>query len=93
MPSYEAVMDMTLLEFKLRREGFERSNRVEWEKTRFISFHAIAGTGALKKGTTLEQFLPLNNNPKSKGRISDAMKNAFQIAQDNYLKEVNGSRT
>lgn len=93
MPSYEAVMDMTLLEFKLRREGFERANKVEWEKTRFISFHAIAGTGALKKGTTLEQFLPLNNNPKSKGRISDSMKNAFQIAQDNYLKQVNGSGT
>ena len=90
MPSYEAVMDMTLLEFKLRREGFERVNRVEWEKTRFISFHAIAGTGALKKGTTLEQFLPLNNNPKTKGRMSDVMKNAFQIAQDNYLKQVNG---
>lgn len=84
---------MTWREFQLRRLGFFRLQKEEWKKVRMVAFHAIAGTGALKKGTTLEKFMPLDSATQSKGRMSDAMKEAYAKAQETYKKQVNGSGT
>lgn len=58
-----------------------------------ISYYALVATGAIDtKKMSIEKFMPLDDSI-SKPRMSDAMKNAYQIAQDKYLKEVNGSGT
>lgn len=85
---------MTWREFQLRRLGYIRGNIEEWKKARMTSYYSLVATGAIDtRKMSIEKFMPLDSAQQSKGRITDAMKNAFQIAQDNYLKEVNGSRT
>lgn len=83
---------MSWREFQLRRSGYFRKEKEEWKKARMTSYYSLVATGAIDtRKMSIEKFMPLDSAPQSKGRISDAMKNAFQIAQDNYLKEVNGS--
>lgn len=83
---------MSWREFQLRRSGYFRKEKEEWKKARIISYYSLVATGAIDtKKMSIEKFMPLDSN--SKPRMSDAMKNAYQIAQDKYLKEVNGSGT
>ena len=86
----EEVESWTWREFQLKSIGYRRTQLKEWEKVRMICFHSMASNGALKKGTNLEKFMPLE--PK-KHQVNDYMKQALENAQNNYLKQVNGSRT
>lgn len=91
LSSLEAVEDMTWKEYHLRRFGYLRAELKEWERVRFTSYHSLVATGAINpKKTTMQKFMPFDSDPKPK-RVSDAGKEAFEKAQEQYLKEKNGS--
>ncbi len=84
-------MEMTWLEFTLRTEGYYRKVKKEWYHTRFIGYHSLVSTGAIDtRKISINKFLPLDSDAKPKG-VSDAAKEAFEKAQEQYLKEKNGS--
>ena len=84
----------TWREFQLKRLGYFRKEKDEWKKARMTSYYSLVATGAIDtRKMSIEKFMPLDSAQQSKGRISDAMKEAYAKAQNNYLKEVNGSRT
>lgn len=83
----------TWREFQLKRLGYFRKEKEEWKKARIISYYSLVATGAIDtKKMSIEKFMPLDDS-NSKPRMSDAMKEALENAQNQYLKEKNGSRT
>ena len=88
----QEAYDMTWREYQLRRLGFVRSQKREWEKTRTIAYYSLVATGAIStKKMSIEKFMPLEG--KKANKVSDTAKEAFRKAQENYIKETNGSRT
>lgn len=84
---------MTWREFQLRRAGYLRHQKEDWKKARMIAYYALAATGAISTTKmSIEKFMPLEG-VKSKPRASDAANEAYMKAHEQYLKEVNGSRT
>ena len=84
-------MEMTMLEYQLRRDGYFRKQKEKWYHTRFIAYHSIVATG-VAKNLTIEKFLPLDET-KRKGIMTDSMKEAMRIAREKANLQLNGSRT
>lgn len=84
------VMDMTFAEFQIRLFAYKRMQLKEWEKTRMIAWCALIGShqdfNSLPK--TIERFMPLENNSENKG-VSEAQKQRFLEAYQDYLKQIN----
>ena len=89
-PSYEYVLDMTWREYTLRRIGYFRKHKSEWEKVRFITYYNLVSGGAIDtRKMSIEKFLPLDGNVKKKSTLSLSAIQAFKDAQETYLKETN----
>lgn len=84
-------MEMTMLEYQLRRDGYFRKKREQWYHTRWISFHSIAATGAAKN-LSIEKFMPLDD-VKSKPVMTGSQKQAMARARETAKKQTNGSGT
>ena len=81
---------MTLLEFNLKTEAYYRINVDEWKKVRTISYFSLVATGAINtQKMSIEKFMPLDGANKTTHRLTDAMKEAFVNAQNQYLIEKN----
>ena len=77
-------MEMTWREFQLRRIGYLRMQKTEWEKVRWLSFHTMASVGALKQGATLEKFMPLDS--KKTARVSKDRITMLSEMQKEFFK-------
>ena len=89
----EYVENMTWREFQLRRAGYLRTEKEDWKKARLVAYYALVATGAIKTGKmSIEKFMPLDGK-SAKNTVSDAGREALMKAQEQYLKETNGSRT
>jgi len=84
-------MEMTMLEYQLRRDGYFRKQKEKWYHTRFMAYHSIVATGAAKN-LTIEKFLPLDEN-KRKSIMTDSMKEALAKAREIAQKQIDGSGT
>lgn len=87
-------MEMSWREYTLRRAGYFRKHKAEWEKIRFQTYHTLVGAGAIDtRKMSIEKFLPLDSSDSSKPKKSTLSKEAieaFKQAQEQYLKESNG---
>ena len=69
----QEAYDMTWREYQLRRLGFARSQKREWEKTRTIAYYSLVATGAIStKKMSIEKFMPLEG--KKANKVSDTAK-------------------
>lgn len=89
------VYDMSFAEFQIRLFAYKRVQEREWEKTRYIAFHAMIGSHSDPKRLpkSLHQFMPLNIDGKQKININDRQKEAFLEATKQYLIQAENGRT
>ena len=82
------VYDMTFAEFQIRLFAWKRTQEREWEKTRFVAFHAMKGShlDAKKMPKSLNQFMPLGLDKKQFSAISEVHKQRFLEAMKEYVK-------
>lgn len=90
MANIGEVYEMTWREFQLRRMGFLRSEKREWEKTRLTAYYSLVSTGAIDtKKTSIDKFMPLDGTKRKTG-VSQTAREAFLLANKKYLEEKNG---
>lgn len=80
------VYDMTYAEFQIRFFAYNSVQKKEWEKVRFMAYHALVAPyqDYKKLPKTLEKFLPLNGKKHSIG-VTDEIKQRFLEETKNYL--------
>lgn len=83
--------DMTWREFQLRKYGFERSEKRNWFKIRELGYASLVAGGMDPKKVSKEKYLPLEE--KRRATVGSAAFEALKAAKEQYLKEINGSRT
>ena len=73
------VYDMTYAEFQIRFFAYNSVQKKEWEKIRFIAYHALVAPyqDYKKLPKSLEKFLPLNGNKKQSSGVTDEMKQSY----------------
>ena len=85
------VEEITWREFQLLRLGYLRTEKEEWKKFRMGAYFSLVATGAINtQKMSIEKFMPLDGANKTPHRLTDAMKEAFVNAQNQYLIEKNG---
>ncbi len=77
---------MTYAEFQIRFFAYNSVQKKEWEKVRFMAYHALVAPyqDHAKLPKSLEKFLPLNNNTAHKG-VPDEVKQRFLEETKKYL--------
>lgn len=78
---------MTFAEFRIRLFAYKRVQQRDWEKVRFISYHAMIGSHMDPKRLpkSINSFMNLDIDKEVK-HVSDAQKEAFLKAMNEYLK-------
>jgi len=82
---------MTWAEFQIRLFAWKRTQEREWEKVRFLAWHAMTGShqDPKKMPKTLSQFMKLDLDKKTTPLISEAQKQRFLEVSKEYYKQVN----
>jgi len=77
---------MTYAEFQIRFFAYNSVQKKEWEKVRFMAYHALVAPyqDYKKLPKSLEKFLPLGGSKASKG-VTDEVKHRFLEEYKNYL--------
>jgi len=80
---------MTYAEFQIRFFAYNSVQKKEWEKIRFIAYHALVAPyqDHKKLPKSLEKFLPLGSNKPSKG-ITEEVKQRFLEEYKKYLTQA-----
>jgi len=84
LPSLDAVYGISWREFQLRRAGYYRQQRAEWDKFLHVSYFSGAGTAFDPKQLTLEQFT--NRKSKQKEPSENAKQRYNELMQE-YLNK------
>ena len=84
------VYDMTYAEFQIRFFAYNSVQKKEWEKIRFMAYHALVAPyqDYKKLPKSLEKFLSLNGNKKQSSGVTDEMKQRFLDEYKNYLNQI-----
>ena len=85
----KTVYDMSFAEFQIRLFAWKRCQEREWEKVRFLAWHAMTGSHQNPKRLpkSLNQFMALGIDKKQGATISEAQKERFLEATKEYLKQ------
>lgn len=77
---------MTYAEFQIRFFAYNSVQKKEWEKIRFMAYHALVAPYQDYKNLpkSLEKFLPLNGKKYYSG-VTDEVKKRFLEEYKNYL--------
>jgi hypothetical protein len=83
------VYDMTYAEFQIRFFAYNSVQKKEWEKVRFMAYHALVAPyqDYKKLPKSLEKFLPLGSSKASKG-VTEEVKERFLEEYRNYLTQT-----
>lgn len=87
---------MSWSEYLIRLYGYERSENLEWIKTRRVAYASLIGSHLDPKKLPKSEmaYMPLNGEGKSKDKgISQSHQEAFLQATKQYLLEKNERRT
>lgn len=78
---------MTWAEFQIRLFAYNRMQKNEWFKIRELAWASLVGShqDPKKMPKSKEAFMPLDSKPKR--GVSDAQKEAFKLAMQQYLIE------
>lgn len=87
------VYDMTWAEFQIRLFAYNRMQKNEWFKIREIAWASLVGShqDPKKLPKSKEAFMPLNGNKPKQG-VSEAQKEAFRKAMQEYLMKTNDAK-
>lgn len=89
LPSLDAVYSISWREFQLRRSGYLRQQKAEWDKVLHVSYYSGAGTAFDPKKLTLEQF---TNRKQKRNEPSKSARSRYDQLMKEYLnkKESHG---
>lgn len=91
-PSLDYVYDMSWREFQLRKMGYDRKEKIEWEKVRQIAYWSGVEVGFDRSKYSPQKFMPLDDKEQSKG-VSEEAQARFKKAQKEYKEKVkNGNK-
>jgi hypothetical protein len=82
---------MSFAEFQIRLFAYNRVQQREWEKIRFMSYHAMTGShqDPKKLPKSLNQFMNLDLDKRSKSLITEAQKQRFLEVSREYYEQIN----
>jgi hypothetical protein len=91
MSSLEAVYEMTWAEFQIRLFAYKRMDNYEWLKQRELMWtcYIAPHQDPKKMIKRKEAFLPLNNDKKNSGGVSEEMKLIFLNEYKKWQQAVN----
>lgn len=80
---------MTYAEFQIRFFAYNSVQKKEWEKVRFMAYHALVAPyqDYKKLPNSPEKFLPLNGKKHYSG-VNDEVKKRFLEEYKNYLNQT-----
>lgn len=80
---------MTYAEFQIRFFAYNSVQKKEWEKIRFMAYHALVAPYQDYKNLpkSIEKFLPLNGKKYYSG-VTDEVKKRFLEEYKNYLNQT-----
>lgn len=90
MPTLESVYNMTWAEFQIRLFAYNRMEKKQWFKIRELAWSATIAPhlNPKKMPKSKDAFMRLDNEKSGSSGVSQAQKDAFMVAYEQYLKEV-----
>lgn len=84
------VLDMTFAEFQIRLFAYKRMQLRDWEKVRQIAWSAFIGShqDPKKMPKTIDKFMSLGGQDKSKSGVTESQKARFMEAMSEYIKNT-----
>ena len=83
---------MTLAEFEIRAYAYRRQQQWDWAKYRTVSYWAVRAFNIAPKSIPKKpsdmMLLPFVDEESSKGGLNQQQIDAFKMAQEKYLKQV-----
>lgn len=91
MPTLESVYNMTWAEFQIRLFAYNRMEQNQWFKIRELAWSATIAPhlNPKKMPKSKDAFMNLGSTNTSKSGVSQAQKDAFLAAYQQYQKEAN----
>ncbi len=81
---------MSFAEFQIRLFAYRRIQDREWEKIRIVAWYSMIGSHMNPKTLpkSIGQFMKLDLDARQNSRVSEAQKQRFMEAMQDYIKQT-----